>query len=113
MSIESKIRDMNREILCLKTAHQLKSNMITYYGKFEYAPDDDNKTHQYEITYVAGEQPIMTMCIDSPSSYAVILGIPNGNTQIMYDMFAEHTLVPYTYFSLLSTRQIVSVRRLS
>lgn len=112
MNIESKIREMNREILNLKTAHNVKSNMITYYGKFTYDMDTDDKTHTYEITYVDGEQPIMTMLIDAPSAYATIFSIPEGNKQIMYDMKADH-LSDYTYFSLLSTRRIVSVRKLS
>lgn len=112
ISLESKIREFNREILRLKTAHPVASSMITFYGVYDYAGDDDGKTHVYEITYVDGEQPILTTEAFSDRIYEILFGEPVGNKQLMYDMDAHHT-VGFDKFALFSTRQILSVRKIS
>lgn len=113
-NIEEKIRDMNREILKLKTAHSLKSNMKTFYGNYTLPNDDDGKTHRYEITYVEGEQPILSSIIGveySGSFKPVTMMEPTGNKQILLDMNAHHS--NSTKIVILSTRQIVGFRRIS
>lgn len=110
-NLDKKIRDMNREILALKTAHPVASNMITFYGSFEFSPDYDFKTHKYEITYVDGSQPIMTFQAYGSRVYELLFAVPEGNKQVMYDMDASHE--EGDTFTLFSTRRIVSVRKLS
>ena len=108
MSIESKIRDMNREILALKTEHPFVSDMITYYGTFTFAFMDEGN-HVYEITYVQGEQPILTFDVTSFGSTGELLfGEPVGNVQLMYSFEEYETFEPL--IALCSTRQIISVR---
>lgn len=114
MNIENKIREMNREILRLKTSHPIKSNMKTFYGKYNLAKDLDYKTHKYEITYVEGEQPILTTIVGvdmTGSSRLNVLMVPNNNKQIMLDMNAHHS--GSTAIILLSTRQILGFRKIS
>lgn len=113
-NIESKIKEFNREILRLKTQHPVKSNMKTFYGKYQFYPDTDNKTHEYEITYVEGSQPILTTLIGvefTGATRTIIFTEPVGNKQIMLDMVAHHD--QDLNFYLLSTRQILGVRRIS
>lgn len=110
-NLEGKIRELNREILRLKTAHPVASSMITFHGVYDYAPDDDGKTHIYEITYVEGEQPILTTQAFNDRTWDNLFGEPNGNKQLMYDMDAHHW--NDDQFALFSTRQILSVRKLS
>lgn len=110
-NLESEIREMNREILNLKTAHQMVSNMITFFGQYTWDGDWDNKNHTYEITYVDGTQPIMTFDAEPHRVYDLLFGEPSGNKQIMYDMDAAHRAGD-TY-ALFSTRQILSIRKIS
>lgn len=110
-NLDKKIRELNREILALKTAHPVASNMITFYGSFEFDADYDFKTHIYEITYVDGAQPIMTFSAFHNRTWDILFGVPSGNKQIMYDMDASHE--EGDIFTLFSTRKIVSVRKLN
>lgn len=112
--LEKKIRSMNREILNLKTSHPVASNMITFYGSFNWSPDQTQgySNHIYEITYVAGNQPIMTWIAYSDSNIGwVKFGEPNGNKQYMYDTGSWHE--EGEKFGLLSTRQILGIRKIS
>lgn len=111
INLENKIRELNREILRLKTAHPVASSMITFYGVYNYANDDDGKTHIYEITYVEGEQPILTTQAFGDRVYSNLFGEPVGNKQLMYDMDAHHW--GNDQFALFSTRQILGVRKIS
>lgn len=111
-NLESKIRGLNREILNLKTAHPLKANMITFYGEYHYKHEWDNRNHKYEITYVEGDQPIITFQLYNGSFFDSIFGEPVGNKQIMYDINAAHA-EGKDLFVLASTRQILSVRYIS
>lgn len=110
-SIEQKIRQMNREILQLKTAHPVASNMITFYQEFTFDNDLDNKTHRYEITYVDGTQPILTVEAYSNNAWDLLFSDVVNNKQIMYDMNASHS--GGEKFGIISTRQIYSIRKLS
>jgi hypothetical protein len=111
-TLEKKVRDLNREILNLKSSHLLKSNMITFIGKFNYHPDWDNQNHYYEITYVEGNQPIITCPVFKDRFFESLLFLePQGNKQIMIDIDATH--YEGRSFILESTRQILSVRYIS
>lgn len=109
-NLDKKIREMNQEILRLKTAHPIVSNMITFYGEYIWDGDWDNKTHIYEITYTIGDQPIMTWEAYPSRGWSLLFGEPSGNKQLMYDMDAAHT--QGDTYALFSTRQIVSVRKI-
>lgn len=110
-TLENQIREMNKEILNLKTGHLVVSSMITYHGWFNFVESEESQTVIYEITYVEGNQPIITF-----TGYAdgiqgeLTFGEPDGNKQLMYDFEGWHT-APYNRFELLSTRQILSIRR--
>lgn len=107
-NLESKIRELNREVLNIKTSHPIASNMITFYGTFTWAGGEKS----YEITYVEGSQPIMTWILYSKLSNTgyVIFKEPIGNKQIMIDELGNGQ---GETFALLSTRQILSVRVVS
>ncbi len=112
-NLESKIRELNREILRLKTAHPVVSNMITFYGIFTWPNPGGAKLLSFEITYVDGTQPIMTWigyAYNTNPGY-VNFGEPSGNKQIMYAC-APSVEEGHNY-SLFSTRKILGVRRLS
>lgn len=107
-NLESKIRELNREILRLKTSHPIASNMITFYGIYAWAGGE----RTYEITYVEGNQPIMTWVLFSKLSSTgyILLREPVGNKQIMIDELGNGQGETY---ALLSTRQILGVRLIS
>lgn len=112
-NLDKKIRDLNREILRLKTAHPVASNMLTFYSVFNWDADQDFKNHSYEITYVQGEQPILTIVGFSyaANTGAILFGEPEGNKQMMYDTNGYHE--EGDTFGLLSTRQILGIRKIS
>lgn len=112
-NLESKIKELNREILRLKTAHPVASNMITFYGVFKMPDPGSAKIMKLEITYVEGNQPIMTWIgysFNSNSGY-INFGEPVGNKQIMYA--ASPSIETGENYSLFSTRQILGIRRVS
>lgn len=104
-NLESKIRELNREILRLKTSHPIASNMITFYGVYSWAGGE----RTYEITYVEGDQPIMTWALFSKMGNTgyVLFREPVGNKQIMVDELGNEQ---GETFVLLSTRKILGVR---
>lgn len=122
-TLENKIRAMNREVLALKTSHPLKSFFKTFWAEFTITipVSDHNITQYYEITYVDGSQPILADVGASigkdelGQSWAGMYNLesPVGNTQILevwsYWQSEETTI----YATIQSTRQIVSIRRLS
>lgn len=114
-NLEQKIRELNKEILMLKTAHPFVSSMITFYGNYTWDGDKTQgySNHIYEITYVDGTQPIMTWLAYSEQSNNgwVMFGEPNGNKQLMYDTGSWHEVGEK--YALLSTRQIIGVRKIS
>lgn len=109
-NIEQKIRQMNREILRLKTAHPVAANMITYYYEFTFDNDSDNQNHQYEISYASGTQPILTVEAYSNRSWELLFGEVANDKQIMFDMDASHS--NDEKFGIISTRQIIAIRKL-
>lgn len=112
-NIEQKIREMNREILRIKTSHPVKSNMKTFWGNYNFLQSSTLSTHTYEITYADGTQPILTIIANAlnGNEFEVIFREPSGNKQIMIDTGGHHE--SDTRYTLLSTRQILGVRRLS
>lgn len=110
-NLEQKIKELNKEVLRLKTAHPVAATMITFYGEYPCAFLDD-RNHVYEITYVGGTQPIMTFDAHSLNFLGELLfGEPVGNKQYIYAI-GEY-LAEETTFALFSTRQILSVRPIS
>ena len=87
--------------------------MLTFYGVFQWPDPEGAKVCSFEITYVAGDQPIMTWVgysFGTNPGY-ILFGEPNGNKQIMYA--TASAMDPGVNYALFSTRQIVSVRRLN
>lgn len=122
-TLENKIRMFNREILALKTSHPLKSYFKTFWAEFTITipVSDHNITQYYEITYVDGSQPILSDVGASigkdeiGQSWAGMYNLesPVGNTQVLVVWSYYQTEETTIYATIQSTRQIVSIRRLS
>lgn len=110
-TLESKIREMNREILRIKTAQPLGSSMKTFYASYRLDYDGDEQLHTYEITYRPSSQPIMTQ-IYCDTSDGLVLFEPVGDKQIMSDLKTAQIEIERTVM-LCSSRQIMGVRKLS
>ena len=111
-TIEETIREYNREILALKTSHNVASTLKTYLGIFSYVAGTDENIHLYEITYEDGTNPIMTWTAwaDNSRTGDLVLTVPQNNKQILYDIRPTHD--EDDEFALFSTRTISSVRRI-
>lgn len=108
-TIESKIRELNREILRLKTAHPVASSLRTFYGIYTFVEGARTGTDVYEITFVDGANTIMTWngWTWGVDQGGLTFGEVMNNKQRFYDIEPFHgSDDEYTIFS---TRQILSV----
>lgn len=110
-TLDGKIKQFNREILALKTSHPVASNMMTFYYEFTFDNDQDGQNHKYEITYMSGTQPIITVGTFSNNTWDTLLGDVVSDKQVLFDMRAYHE--NNETYGLVSTRQIMGVRKLS
>lgn len=122
-TLEKKIRSLNREVLALKTSHPLKSWFKTFWHEFtiDIPIDDHQMTLYYEVTYVEGDQPILTdvaASVDEDMIGFAWPGIfklesPVGNKQI-FVVFSYSTQDGYRiYATFQSTRQIMGIRKIN
>lgn len=110
-TLEKKIRELNREVLRLKTSQPLGSSMKSFYSTLTITYPGDGKNHEYEITYADGEQPILTNIYSSTTNMFVLLK-PNGNVQRLIDS-RTYAIEVTSSITILSSRQILGVRKIS
>lgn len=122
-TIESKIKTMNREILALKTSHPLSSSMKTFWGEYTFelsqlAPDEYSHvyhTDYFEITYMDGNQPILSSVIANYNSDVYIgmfvLESPVNNKQVLAIWGTGHGVIVEAIIS--SSRQILGVKKIN
>lgn len=118
-TLENKIRELNREILRLKTSHPMSSGMKTFWGEYTLELEQtQNRSHTFyfEITYVEGAQPILTNIMTNYNSTTwigmMVLESPSNNKQILAIWSAgwqEYILE----IIISSSRQILGVRRIN
>lgn len=121
-TLEKRIRELNREILRLKTSQPLVAGMRTFWAEHTFeleakVTDQDSSaiytSYYFEITYTEGEQPILTDVGASPDTGTwlgmAILEEPSNNKQslVIWDTGYGNTVD--LWFS--STRQILGIRR--
>ena len=117
-TLEKKIREMNREILRLKTSQPLVAGFKTWWAAYELELEpvdpEETTTYYYEITYADGEQPILTEWgVVSESTVWVgmaVLESPVGNKQVIAFWDTGSGIDIHLWFS--STRQILSIRKI-
>lgn len=122
-TLEKKIRSLNREVLALKTSHPLKSWFKTFWHELtiEIPANEHQQTLYYEITYIDGDQPILTdvaASIDENMIGFAWPGIfnlesPVGNKQIFVVFSYAESDGLNVYATFQSTRQIMSIRRIN
>ena len=127
-TLEKKIRELNREILALKTSQPLVAGMRTFWAQYIFelealVPDPYDPpihtTYYYEITYSSGSQPILTdigSSIDMDPDSGVWLGMavlesPKDNKQILAIWSTGYGDTVAFWFC--STRQILGVRKIN
>lgn len=118
-TIEKKIREMNREVLRLKTSHPMSSGMKTFWGEYTLELEQTqnrSNTFYFEITYVDGSQPILTNLMANYNSTTwlgmMVLESPSNNKQILA-IWSAGWLEYIVEVVISSTRQILGVRRVS
>lgn len=125
-TLESRVRALNKEILALKTFQPVFSGIKTFWTRqaFEleakvqdpYSPAIKT-SYYYEITYVEGNQPILTQIgtylseEEGTSSWEgmAVLGSPVGNKQKLIFFDWGYGSKIELWFN--SSRQILSIRR--
>lgn len=106
MNFQERYNNIKRVILELKTGHDVRSNMRTFYIEQEVQEIESYTPTTFRLTYAEGTQPIMTAAISEPS---LIPLKPSGNTQDFYLAILDGNLVLATKISFLSTRKIESI----
>lgn len=122
-TLEKRIRELNREILRLKTSQPLISGMKTWWAQHTFeleaiVPDpyspQVNTSYYFEITYADGTQPILTdvgVVADTNVWLAMaVLEEPVGNKQVFVIWDTGYGSTVDLWFS--STRQIMGIRRI-
>jgi hypothetical protein len=123
-TLEKKIKEMNREILRLKTSHPMASGMKTFWAEhtFEleayvsdpYAPAVYH-SYYFEITYIDGAQPILTDWTPLYNSNVwlgmAVLEAPSNNKQILVIWDTGYGNIVELAFN--SSRQILGIRRIN
>lgn len=100
--LDELVKSTEREILDLKTAHKVKSDIVTYQMEFDipggsmYAP-----MHLFRVAYEDGTQPIISFVSD----WGVVFGSESANTQLLM----TPVLVQAWTCTLVSTRPIKSI----
>lgn len=122
--LDKKIRELNREILALKTSHPMASGMKTFWGEFtleleayvhdEYDPAQFH-TYYFEIEFVEGQQPILTNVFANYNTTTwigmMVLESPYNNKQILAVWDTGYGNI--IEIALSSSRQILGLRRVS
>lgn len=107
MDFQERYNNFQQELRDLKTGHNARSNMRTFFASIT-VPDMATYTTTYiRITYADGDQPIMTTHVGLPN---VIPLKPSGNTQDYLIADLGITTFYRETISFLSTRKIESIQ---
>lgn len=107
MEFKNRYNNFQRELLELKTGHDARSNMRTFYIEQEIQEIASYTPTTFRLTYADGSQPIMTTAICDPT---LIPLTPSGNTQDFYLANLDGSLILAEKVSFLSTRKINSIQ---
>lgn len=118
-TLEKKIRELNREILRLKTSHPMASGMKTFWAEHTFELEEITphayKSYYYEITYVDGYQPILTdwMPLANSNTWVgmAVLEAPVNNKQLFVVWDTGYGQIIEIAFN--SSRQILGIRRVN
>lgn len=118
-TLEKKIREINREVLRLKTSQPMVAGFKTWWASYEFTLEAiepaQSTTYYYEITYVDGEQPILAEWGVNQNSAVwtgmAVLESPVGNKQIIAFWDTGYGETIDIWFS--TTRQIMSIRKVA
>lgn len=107
MEFKERYNNFQREILELKTSHDARSNMRTFFDYVTIPAMYDFVPTTIRLTYASGDQPIITSVVGQRS---LIPLEPSGTTQsfIWAETIGSATNNQTFYF--LSTRKIESIQ---
>jgi hypothetical protein len=118
-TLEKKIRELNREILRLKTSHPMASGMKTFWAEHTFELEEVSPhaytSYYFEITYVDGNQPILTDWMPLENSWTwvgmAILEAPMNNKQLFVVWDSGYGGIIEVAFN--SSRQILGIRKVA
>lgn len=118
-TLEKKIRELNREILRLKTSHPMASGMKTFWAEHTFELEEvtphATTSYYFEITYVDGYQPILTdwMPLENSATWIgmAVLEAPANNKQLFVICDTGYGEILELAFN--SSRQILGIRRVN
>ena len=108
MEFQNRYNNFQRELLELKTGHDARSNMRTFYEEITVQESPNYSPTTIRVTYADGDQPIMTTIVSVPE---IIPLAPSGNVQDFYIAYGDNNYyLDKTIVSILSTRKINSIQ---
>lgn len=106
--LEKQIKDIEQEILALKTSQQLSPRIRCYTYRFTVGSDQYVNGHG-RVTYGDGDNAIVA---DFVSDLSIWPGTPNGNTQDFYASAFTGSAMLNAPIYIMATRPIESVEML-
>lgn len=106
-TFQERYNEFKQELLDLKTAHDMRSNMRTFFMDVYFPETYNFQATTFRVTHADGDQPILTTVV---GQHSIIPLEPVGNVQDFVYAEKYGTYLFGDYLSFMSTRQILSIQ---